>query len=85
MLSNCDKCLVDVGVGIENSIEVFVLNGMVNIDKCLNGFNQEVCCRIVMVVIFVKVCLKENNKLVIIYVFLDNGSSVIFCIELLMK
>ena len=77
--SNCDKCSVDVGVGTENSTEAPVLNGMVNTDKCLNGLNQEARRRTAMAVIPVKVRSKENNKSVITYAFLDNGSSATFC------
>ena len=76
--SNRDKCSVDVGVGTENSTEAPVLNGMVNTDKCLNGLNA-------MAVIPVKVRSKENNKSVITYEFLDNGSSATICTESLMK
>ena len=83
--SNRDKCSVDVGVGTENSTEGPVLNGMVNTDKCLNGLNQEVRRRTAMAVIPVKVRSKENNKSVITYAFLDNGSSATFCAESLMK
>ena len=83
--SNRDKCSVDVGVGTENSTEAPVLNGMVNTDKCLNGLNQEARRRTAMAVIPVKVRSKENNKSVITYAFLDNGSSATFCTESLMK
>ena len=82
--SNRDKCLVDVSVGTEDSTEAPVLNGMVNTDKCLNG-NQEARRRTAMAVIPVKVRSKENNKSVITYAFLDNGSSATFCTESLMK
>ena len=84
-LRNRDKCSVDVGVGTENSTEARVLNGMVNTDKFLNGLNQEARRRTAMAVIPVKVRSKENNKSVITYAFLDNGSSATFCAESLMK
>lgn len=42
-------------------------------------------CRIGMVVILVRVRVKDSDKSVIIYVFLDNGSNFSFCIELFMK
>ena len=83
--SNRDKCSVDVGVGTGNSTEAPVLNGMVNTGKCLNGLNLEARRRTAKAVIPVKVCSKENNKSVITYAFLDNGSSATFCTESLMK
>ena len=76
---------MDVGVGTGNSTEAPVLNGMVNTGKCLNGLNLEARRRTAKAVIPVKVCSKENNKSVITYAFLDNGSSATFCTESLMK
>lgn len=58
---------------------------MVSMDDILCSVIGVGCLRIGMVIVLVKVKCKGSDIVIIMYVFLDSGSSFIFCMELLMK
>ena len=81
-----EKSSVDVGVGTGDSTDTPVLNAMGNAGECSSSLDLgEARPRTAMAVIPVKIRSKSSNQTIIMYAFLDNGSSATFCRESLMR
>ena len=83
--SPCERPAVDVGVGTEDVISTQVCSHIVKTGTSANSETAREGRRTGMAVIPVRVRVKDSDKSVITYAFLDNGSNSSFCTESLMK
>ena len=83
--SPCERPAVDVGVGTEDIISTQVCSHIVKTGTSANSETAREGRRTGMAVIPVRVRVKDSDKSVITYAFLDNGSNSSFSTELLMK
>lgn len=77
-----ERSSLDVGVRTGDSTDTSVLNAMANAGECSISLDLGAARpRTAMAVIPVKICLKSSNQTIVMYAFLDNGGSAIFCTE----